>query len=110
MIIYDFSPNHPNTSGKPERIALNVNKPHQYKTALLYAKTYFNATFPNQATPPDFATAKSYYHGNTKIFLQIFYNDIIGKYEMQITTRKIMKSYHFLKYDFIGNLTDFANK
>ena len=110
MNIIDFSPYHPNTSGKPERIAINANTRTQYKKALDFAQYYFKAVFPNNATPPDFATAKSYYHGNAKIFLQIFYNDIIGKYEMQITTRKIMKSYHFLKYDFIGNLTDYANK
>ena len=41
----------------------------------------------------DFETAKSYYHGNSKLLLDTFYNNIIGKYEIQVTTKSVIKSY-----------------
>ena len=36
---------------------------------------------------------KKLFHGNSKILLHCFYNDITKKYEMQYTTRSIEKSY-----------------
>ena len=110
MYIIDFSPNHENTSGKPDRIAIEANTSHQYRKALDFAQYYFSATFPNGCKAPDFATAKSYYHGNSKIYLSIFWNTITGKYEMQVTSRKIIKANNsFWKYNHIGKLTDIAN-
>lgn len=109
MIIQDFSPYHPNTSKKPNRIAININTPVQYKRAIEFSKYYFNASFPNGMTAPDYITAKSYYHGNSKIYLSVCWNTITGKYESQITSRKIIKAdSNFYKYDLIGNLTDIA--
>ena len=40
-----------------------------------------------------YKTAKKYYHGNSRLLLHLFYNDIINKYEMQATTATTEKSY-----------------
>ena len=40
-----------------------------------------------------FREMKKHFHGNSKIILHLFYNDITGKYEMQATTAAIQKTY-----------------
>lgn len=112
MKVFDFSPHHENTTGNPERVALDAHTPQQYSRALAFFKCYFSASFPNPETMPEpsFQTAKKYYHGNAKIFLSCAYNDIIGKYEITVTTRGLMKKCAgYYPYNFIGTLTDYTN-
>ena len=45
--------------------------------------------FPNNIKPYTFEQAKKCYHGNSKLLLQTFYNDITGKNEMQYTTMSV---------------------
>lgn len=47
--------------------------------------------FPNDE--PSFERIKSMFHGNSKLLLHLFHNDITGKDEMQVTTATIIKSY-----------------
>ena len=49
-------------------------------------------SFPNDIIPR-FETARGWYHKNSKLLLHLFYNDITRRYEMQITTAAIEKSY-----------------
>lgn len=108
MLIIDHSPNIPNKTKLPERIAITANTPSQYKKAVEFCKYYFRACFPN-SIELDYKKARTYYHGNSKIFISCFYNSMIGKYELAITTAGIIKANRsFWKYDFCGNLTDYA--
>ena len=47
--------------------------------------------FPD--TEISFSRAKRFYHGNSKLLLNLFYNDITNKKEMAITTMSVEKSY-----------------
>lgn len=108
MTIIDFSPVHENTSGKHGKIALAAATQAQFMRAVAFCKWYFSATFPNGENIT-FSTAKSFYHGNSKLYISCCWNSITGKYELTTTTRKIMKTNsYFWKYDFTGNLTDYA--
>lgn len=49
--------------------------------------------FPNNAEPDSFEKAKSYHHGNSKLLLRTFYNDITRKNEMQYTTMSVYLSF-----------------
>ena len=40
-----------------------------------------------------FEEAKGNYHGNSKLILHLFYNNITGRNEMQYTTKTIIKTY-----------------
>lgn len=40
-----------------------------------------------------FKEAKSYYHGNSKLLLDAFYNNITGKNEIQVTTKSVIQTY-----------------
>lgn len=40
-----------------------------------------------------FREMKKHFHGNSKIILHLYYNDITGKYEMQATTAAIQRTY-----------------
>lgn len=42
---------------------------------------------------PTYEECKSQYHGNSKLLIHGFHNDINGKYEMSVTTLSIMKTY-----------------
>lgn len=42
---------------------------------------------------PTFKEAKSWYHGNSKLLLHLFYNSILNRLEMNVTTKTIMKTY-----------------
>lgn len=109
MIIYDFSPYKENTTGKDNDILLNVNTLSQYNRAVSFCRYHFGATFPGEnIVSYSFDRFKKHFHGNSKLLLHCFYNTITGKYDMQITTKTIEKTYK-TKYDFVGNLTDYAN-
>lgn len=49
--------------------------------------------FPNNAEADSFEKAKSYHHGNSKLLLRTFHNDITRKNEMQYTTMSIYLSF-----------------
>ena len=109
MVVLDFSPYKENTTGKHNDILLNVNTLTQYNKAVEFARYYFNASFPGEnIVKYSFDRFKKHFHGNSKLLLHIFYNTITGKYDMQVTTRTIDKTYK-TKHDFTGNLTDYAN-
>ena len=110
MNIIDFSPNHENKTGLPERIALVANTGSQYTRAIDFCKYLFGACFPNEIKL-DYVTARSYYHGNSKLYISCFWNSITGKYELATTTAGIIKTNKsFWKYDFIGLLTDYCKQ
>ena len=50
-------------------------------------------TFTNGGKGWDFETAKSVYHGNSKLLLHTFHNTITGKKEMKYITRSTYLSY-----------------
>lgn len=52
----------------------------------------YSFKFPNGLNPR-FNDVKKFYHGNSKILLHLFRNEITGKYEMQATTKTIVRSY-----------------
>lgn len=63
------------------------------RTAQAKANGYkWGTSFPN-CDDPTFDDAKSHYHGNSKLILQLFHNDITGKDEMNYGTKSIYKSY-----------------
>lgn len=108
MIIIDNSPNHENKTGKPGKIAIFANRRQQYKTAIAYFVKYYNAAFPNGGNI-DFEAARALLPKNSKIIISCCWNSIIGRYELTITNKTIIKNNsYFWRYDFIGNLTDFA--
>lgn len=109
MLIYDFSPCfEDNRKDRPQRIALNANTIGQYYRAYNYCVAFYNARFPNNMDYT-FNQAKAFYRKNAKILLSCCWNSITGKYELTITNKSIIKvNWKFWKYDFIGNLTDFA--
>lgn len=41
----------------------------------------------------DFAYFKKLYHGNSKLLLNVFYNEWTRRYEMQVTTAATIRSY-----------------
>ena len=42
---------------------------------------------------PSFEEARQWYHGNSKLLLHVYYNDINNKFEMQVTTLTTINSY-----------------
>mgnify|MGYP000020401444 CR=1 FL=1 len=50
--------------------------------------------FPNNMKPYTYEKAKNCYHGNSKLLLHTFYNDMTGKFEMQYTTKSVYLSYY----------------
>ena len=46
--------------------------------------------FPRE---PTFKECKGFYHGNSKLLMHTFFNDITGKNEMCVTTLSVMKTY-----------------
>lgn len=109
MIVRDYSPYKENKTGKDNNILLNANTKKQYNEALAFCKKYFNASFPSEnIVNYTFDRFRSHFHGNAKLLLNCRYNDIIGSYELLITTKTIEKSYKWIKHDFIGNLTEYA--
>ena len=71
-------------------------------TAELFKRTIaaaagYGYTFPNGANPPSFESAKAFYHGNSKLLLHLFYNEITGGREMRITTRATELTYPQIK-------------
>lgn len=109
MLVLDFSPYKENATGKDNDILLNINTRSQFNKAVEFCRYYFGATFPGEnIVNYSFDKFKSHFHGNSKLLLHVFYNTITGKYDMQVTTKTIEKTYK-TKYDFVGNLTDYAN-
>ena len=106
MMIYDYSPCKPNTSNKDNRVAIFANTPTQYRKAVEFFRYFFKADFV--CGNDDFKTAKKYLPKNSKVILTCYYNDMTGKYEIHYTNKSIIKHNRFFKYDFIGNLTDYA--
>ena len=108
MYILDFSPHHTNTSGKHNKIALNANTRTQYTRVYRFMKAYFDADFPNGLTA-DYKTARNTLHGNSNILLECYYNSILDRYEIHFTNKRIMRNNQkYFKYDFVGNLTEYA--
>ena len=52
--------------------------------------------FPNGLFPK-FDEMRECYHGNSKLLLRLFWNDITNMHEMQVTTATIEKSYPQIK-------------
>ena len=46
--------------------------------------------FPRE---PTFEECKRFYHGNSKLLIHTFFNDITNKSEMSITTLSVLKTY-----------------
>ena len=42
---------------------------------------------------PTYDRAKTWYHGNSKLILHLFYNDINQRHEMVVTTKATLKTY-----------------
>lgn len=42
---------------------------------------------------PTFDKAKGWYHGNAKLILHLYYNDIVDRHEMVVTTKATLKTY-----------------
>lgn len=71
-----------------------ANTEQKYNQVVSYLKKlgYVWATdFPNHE--PTFKESKRCYHGNSKLLIHAFDNDITGKKEMCTTTLSIMQSY-----------------
>ena len=71
-------------------------------------------SFPNRIVPL-YQEVKKYYHGNNKLLMHLFFNDITGSYEMQVTTESTEKSYPHINslhvvdwesvnYDFVASI------
>ena len=69
---------------------INTRQQHEKIINDMLKKGY---TFPNGGKGWDFETAKSVYHGNSKLLLHCFYNDITKKKEMKYITRSVYLSY-----------------
>lgn len=69
---------------------INTRQQHDKVIKDMLKKGY---TFPNGGKGWDFETAKSLYHGNSKLLLHCFYNDITKKKEMKYITRSVYLSY-----------------
>ena len=52
--------------------------------------------FPNHCAI-SYDQAKKHYHGNSKLLMHLFYNELTGKHELQVTTATIEKSYPQIK-------------
>lgn len=52
--------------------------------------------FPNK-TIPKYQEVKKLYHGNSKLLMHLYFNDITGLYEMQVTTASVEKTYPQIK-------------
>ena len=76
---------------------INVNDAESYKSAITSAMlSEYMFSFPGNIIPR-FCDAKKWYHGNSKLLLHMFYNDITRKYELSITTASVEKSYPQIK-------------
>ena len=69
---------------------VNTKTKHDKRVAEMLDKGFI---FPNNMKPYSFEQAKKCYHGNSKLLLQTFYNDITGENEMQYTTMSVYLSY-----------------
>lgn len=69
---------------------INTRQQHDKVIKEMVDKGY---TFPNNKQEWDFDVAKSLYHGNSKLLLHCFYNDITKKKEMNYITRSTYLSY-----------------
>ena len=47
--------------------------------------------FPNHE--PTFEECKRFYHGNSKLLIHTFFNDILNRYEMSAATLSVLKTY-----------------
>lgn len=72
---------------------VNTKTKHDKRIAEMLDKGFI---FPNNIKPYSFEQAKKCYHGNSKLLLQTFYNDMTGKFEMQYTTKSVYLSYYFI--------------
>lgn len=89
-----------------KEIYINANDEQTYNKIIETAKnSKYKFTFPCDIMPT-FYIAKKYYNRNSKILINLFFNDINGKYEMQVTTRKTALSYPQAKHI---NVLDFNN-
>ena len=72
----------------------DINNPELFKrrTQIAKANGYVWATdFPNHE--PTYDEAKSWYHGNSKLLLHLFYNSILNRLEMSVTTKAVIKTF-----------------
>lgn len=75
-------------------IYIRLDNEQTYKSAITSALiSPWMFSFPNRIAPPKYEDAKKWYHGNSKLLLHLFFNDLTNKYEMQISTATIAKSY-----------------
>ena len=59
---------------------------------------------------PTFLECKNQIHGNAKLIIHAFYNDISGKNEIQFGTKRIYSSYpHLRNIKYINDLTEIRN-
>lgn len=75
-------------------ILYDINSPMLFERRVRQAKAngYVWATdFPDHE--PTYEEMKSWYHGNSKLLLHLYYNDILNKLEMSVTTKAVMKTY-----------------
>lgn len=74
-------------------IYIRINDEQTFNNAIFKAMVSPWGFVPVGGEPPTFSEAKRYYHGNSKLLLCLFYNDITKKHEMQITTKTVARSY-----------------
>ena len=76
---------------------ISVKDAETYKDAIVSAMvSEYMFSFPGNIIPR-FCDAKKWYHGNSKLLLHMFYNDITKQYELSITTASVEKSYPQIK-------------
>ena len=80
-----------------DRLYVRIPDEASYKKAVVAAYVSpWMFSFPGERIPK-YQEAKKYYHGNSKLLVRLFYNDITNKFEMQITTKSIELSYPQIK-------------
>ena len=80
---------------------VNTKMKHDKRVAEMLDKGFI---FPNNMKPYSFEQAKKCYHGNSKLLLQTFYNDITGKNEMQYTTMSVFIHEKLLKKNMLDKI------
>ena len=76
-------------------IYIPVNDPDTFKKAVIGAfLSPWSFCFPGGLLPCyRYEPMKKSFHGNAKMLLHLFKNEITGKYDMQCTTRAIERTY-----------------
>ena len=87
-------------------IALRANTKGQYNRVVQFLRYYYNAE-PSNGRRADYCQNKKRYHGNSVLYIEMLQSPATGKYILGTTTRRIMQA-GALKYNFIGNLTQYA--